>query len=330
MRRARGIFVVAIAVALHAGEEKPPASITGTTRPAAAADAGTALDAAKRDLDLIKASREPGPPAADALPKFATPEWQHGSGATPVPKSVGQKSPNASAAQKKSTHWLVDAMEKGSSDARTGDKTREARRRDATRGEGTAIGAPPGESDSADREDLELAGEKEARRAEEDREGRDASSAARKPEAAAPNPLAGYLAGWMTPADYALLKPVIESADADASERGTGSIANPSSGPAAFSFSTTTPASRASSPLMAPTENPFIEAMNAVSSAIPAGATGANTVAASPQNSAPLPSVFTPPLEPLPVPPTPAGKSSVPDFVKPQNDEKYFKPLRRF
>ena len=91
MRRARGIFVVAIAVALHAGEEKPPASITGTTRPAAAADAGTALDAAKRDLDLIKASREPGPPAADALPKFATPEWQHGSGATRQPEFIFQE-----------------------------------------------------------------------------------------------------------------------------------------------------------------------------------------------------------------------------------------------
>jgi hypothetical protein len=328
MRRALAVLwcaLVAVALAAEAPAPAPsPRGAPQNTRTSDTRDGSDALTAAQRDLELIKATREPAAPIAGAWPGIAAPEWPHGPVTAPLPRPA----PNpqaAGAAQKRSAHWLVEAMERKLEEH--GAKAQPEKHRGRARDDRTSAADSATEQEIADAADRGLPGENREREAgKSEAPGGAVDEPERKPEQA-PNPFAPYLAGWMTPADYALLKPVVEAANgADLRAGGSANAA----GTASFSFQPGPSAAPSGLPRAPAPENPFLQAMAPVSASFTVGAVAASGAGAAPANPAPAAVIFTPAIEPAAPPPTPAAKATQPDFVKPQSDEKYFKPLRRF
>jgi hypothetical protein len=154
------------------------------------------------------------------------------------------------------------------------------------------------------------------------------AQSAERPSSEPPfNPLAKYMADWMSPKEYALLKPVAEKSDLDGFSGAQDSTAS-SSGQTGFDLSTLaglagTSGSANNSPVFsAPTstENPFL-----------AGLVAPDSGPASLPPTSQVPPVVAPPAAtPPPTAPVPAERSTIPDFAKPAIDDKYFKPLKRF
>ena len=139
------------------------------------------------------------------------------------------------------------------------------------------------------------------------------------------NPLAGFMAGWMTPQDFKLLQSAPGATDAAGRvARGESSFGVPSTEEAGGAnalgaFGRPIPA-RSPVPVR---ENPFLQDF-----APPTAQTATNrgvAVPPPPAANAPPPKVAAPP--PVVSPPPP---SALPAFVKPNDDAKYFKPLKRF
>jgi hypothetical protein len=134
-----------------------------------------------------------------------------------------------------------------------------------------------------------------------------------------PNPLNAFLADWMTPKDYALLKPGLQSSGTSTVALPAGpkvSIAQP--GSALFGNQASLLSSEASpAPVTKPTENPYLQALNEPAPVVTVPPTP-------PANPVPAPAV----APALPVPPQPQSK--IPEFAKPATDNKLFKPLKRF
>lgn len=144
-----------------------------------------------------------------------------------------------------------------------------------------------------------------------------------------PNPLNQFLASWMTPQDYALLKPGLETSSNTGPLAPTEAMLSVPS-PAEISVATRSDleasvrgADRSLLAPARPTENPYLQAFN---EPVPfAGFTPPLPPIAAPSAPSPAPTIFVPPATPLPPP-----QSKVPDFAKPAVDDKYFKPLKRF
>lgn len=289
-----------------AAEEKP------SPPPASPPAAEQGIAGARRDFDTVKAARDPASQPKGAVPRVGVPEMHTESPSGPRKQQKSQ----TGALEKKSSNWLVDAMEK--SDPRRKAASENGAReksQDSTRGK------------EAEGIDL-LAGQQT-----EERSARDEKIAAdereRKEERTVVNPLNQYLDSWMTPKDYALLKPGLEAA-AKPSDAGVVGLAAPGAPPAQLGVGD--PGMRAAvaaapaGPAQTPRENPYLQAM-----------------APPPPPANPAP-VFTPPpsmaaaprppqgvLAPLPPPaPVQTGKPQMPDFARPAADDKYFKPLKRF
>jgi hypothetical protein len=142
------------------------------------------------------------------------------------------------------------------------------------------------------------------------------------------NPLAQYMSEWMTHRDYSLLKPSAEHTSASDLPRPDAGVGNPpgtdTGALAALAAMTgdNTPSTAAAYTPPPATENPFLANL-----ALPEVQSNPATVV-----PPPAPPAFTPPAQPdfTPPPSTDSEKSSLPDFVKPNDDDKYFKPLKRF
>jgi hypothetical protein len=328
MCRALGVLGSALVAVTLAAEEPAPApaprAAPENTRTSETRAGSRGLAATERDLELIKATREPAASIAGAWPGIAAPEWPHGPATAPLPRPA--PAPKAAgAAQKKSAHWLVKTMERKPEEH--GAKAEPEKHRGHARDDHTPAAEFATGQEIADVAGGGFAGENREREAGK-RDARGVTVEARegKPEPA-PNPFAPYLAGWMTPADYALLKPVLEAANG--ADLGAGGAANAANA-ASFSFLPGPSAAPSGPPRDTAPENPFLQAMAAVSASVTVGAVGPSGAGAAPANPAPAAVIFTPAIEPAPPLPTPAAKATQPDFVKPQSDEKYFKPLRRF
>lgn len=293
-RSAAVLLFAAIAVAVE--------SPSGATPAAPPAD--DSIAAAKRDLEAIKAARGMTAPPPAGVPSFTTPALHSDA---PGPKRMELPRPAAeAAAAKKSANWLVDAMT--AKPVRTaGEK---GLRNEATAG--AADIADAGENDPAERR---LATEKTERRE------------ARTHPKPIINPLADFMAGWMTPQDFKLLQSEPGAGDATGwVARGESSFGGRSSGEAAGTSAVgrveRNLPGRSAAP---PRGNPFLQDFAGATDPLTAnrGATAAPPAA----TSVPPPqSVVPPPVIPAPPPPP----SAPPAFVKPNDDAKYFKPLKRF
>jgi hypothetical protein len=263
-----------------------------------------ALAAAKRKFAAVKAAREPGAkldlPAASSLPELHVSD----SGPPASMPAVKPASPNG----KKAGNWLVDAM---------ADQTKPAADAEPTADKGTLVSSSGPRPASPASDSRKLGGE---------------TAAAKKPIDPTLNPLNRYMAGWMMPGDFELLRAGVGAGAAGsyldsggglslaglAGTAGGDGAADPAFGPV---DGARLPAMDRSA---TPRENPYLQNLTA-----PAPPPGGALALSSPSSpSVPAASSFNAPLVPPPAPEPP--KPVIPDFVKPRDDDKYFKPLKRF
>ncbi len=301
VRAAVGLF----AAGMLAAAEPPPAPVRPTPPP----PAEDSIAAAQRDLQALKAGRMNPEAPRVALPSLTSPDFSVGTPAMPRPATP---TPGSAAARKKSENWLVDAMQPRA--PRPGDPADRAAPRPGD----------PAAAQATDPDDPAAAGAAAG-----------AETAPRPPrgpaeprltarERAEPtvNPLTHFMAGWMTPQDFKLLQPTLNPDRATA--RGAGeefAAIVPAAGPTADRLPLGKSPGDAAS--RAPRENPFLAAL---------GPAPAPTNAAPPV-VAPAPVAPRPPVMAAPPPPAPAPAGAtpgVPAFVKPLDDAKYFKPLKKF
>jgi hypothetical protein len=285
----------------------------GKNAPVVRPSENDAISVSKREFDAINSARNPTLQQKGDVPRMTAPEMPSsgaGSGLGPAPKTQGQ--------EKKSTNWLVDAMEKDAAERKRG--TRGPAERDVDRSrESEAI---PGIGSQL----------KEGPNARGETDVLDPREAERKAAAeVAANPLNRFLGQWMTPQDYLLLKPGLAKSGLDSAglrdssllpapstiagnlQPGIDATLRPSSNPAAVL-----------APSTIAKQNPYLEALN-----VPAAVNPMPVFAAPPPVAMPAPKAtisLAPPAPPVIEP----AKSKVPDFAKPAQDEKYFKQLKRF
>ena len=309
MRRvatSRALLFAATAAAALAAEGSAPAPASSST------PREDSINATKRDLDLIKSSRENAQPGA-AVPKFTVPEMQ----TAPLPGAWTPKKPGAQP-EKKSATWLLDAMEKNSNSNKSRSKLDDLL--------GTNTKEKDGETElELDRRDPK---DPKAGRNLERGERKTESSEEKNPRRDEPvfNPLTRFMADWMTPQDLALMKPVMDvrpGGDLPGSGRVEQAAIGNEVGLAA-NVESVLGLPAANKPFAAPTvqENPYLQAM--LPSLPVAGSGPAAGVAPAPM---PQPAA-NPVMAPMPTLPTP--KTNIPDFAKQAADEKYFKQLKRF
>lgn len=311
-----------LAASLTSAEAPPPAS---------APTPAQSIESAKKEFEALKAAREAAQrgQGSTALPRLSVPELQTGLG-DPLP-AQGTKANPAVDPTKKSANWLVDGMTKEAV-RRDGDRSRSTEPYARDRGANGSSSDETGVSDAASANDPR-------NEITSTRDSRSADHSDREKSAEAPNPLNRYLAAWMTPRDYATLKPSLTeglSAHGAAQSSGLGEVSLPASLGGGLSGVTlpggiappgADPLSlspKGSSPAISPPrENPYLQSF-----ALPAAP--ATTLPATPPASAPF--TVAPVMSPMPspTPAAPAAKPAVPDFARPAQDEKYFKQLKRF
>ena len=302
------------AAAAAAAEDKPVVQAVLTE---------DAIKATQRDFDTIKAARDGSGPSKGDLPQFGLPELQINPGET-RPRNA----PKALKAGKKSANWLVDAMQKKTdarddlrsdlrndlrSDLRNDLRKEQLGQRESDR---STLSGP----ESEDEEPVE------SKRSMAKDEAHSTFQAERKELDPTLNPLTRFLSDWMTPKDYALLKPGLQGARAGESsprsEVPVAPFAGELSGIVAPDIAiglagTNKPAFVAPTPQ----ENPYLQAFNVPPSL--------SSTPVSLPAAAPSPKIFAPTVSaPAGIPVSAPGR--VPEFAKPMTDEKYFKPLKRF
>ena len=301
-RHGRALLALALTIGASGGSAAAEkASTAPAVRPPVVEDS---ISSAKRDFDAVKAARNPALQQKGEVPRIGVPDLRTGA---PAP---GPTAPKKLGTEKKSANWLVEAMEK--------QQPRKDRGRDSDRdkfGRDTSKSSSDPETEPDDFIETKKRNESDAITAEEDK---------RKDEPV--NPLASYLGEWMTPQDYALLKPSLErSLSKSGLEGSTSPISSlaPSLGPIGGSESNAAPGANVRGALgMLPRENPYLA-----------------TVGPAPQSPIASGPVFVPPPAPVSSAPSPVmgpaplaepPRSKIPEFAKPAQDEKYFKQLKRF
>ena len=287
------------AVFAFAGSWLPTFAAQEKSAAVAASPTADAIAGAKKEFENIKAGREAALLPKSGLPRVNLPELR----ATAPAVALGMK-PKIAAPESKPSNWLVDAMEKQAKVEDRRGATSRTRDRD-----GKAAPASPEDREvgGADREFSPAAGSEE----------RDASVVA--------NPLTRYLEDWMTPQDYALLKPGLESVEPGVAAKTSGGMVPPA--PAAtvgigreFIFGGGPASPAAVVPV--PRENPYLQSLRP-HPAISAGVMSSKPIAPA-VLSAPRTVTIAPP------PPAPPAPTKIPEFAKPPVDDKYFKQLKRF
>lgn len=297
---------------------------SGSSTPAGAGS----IEAAKRELDAIKAARNPATQPAPDLPRIAAPELQLSSPAASPWPTRERASKAQLEAERKAKNWLIEGVEK---EKRLDRAAREGRV-ERTELESERVLAA---RDALKSDDLEAENENVTAGATTAADPSAAESARAReresPETPASNPLAGYMAGWMTPQDFALLQPHLAGAGASSATPMSGSTASGAMTSSAATapvvdftpggFGGSKPAQSAD----APRDNPYLSAL------LPPAQVEAVLIAPPPTTmvappTPPAPAIFAP----APMPEPAAPKSKIPEFAKPPADEKYFKQLKRF
>lgn len=279
------------------------------------------LEAAREELRRLRMDRADQSPAPGGGPQLVPPEW-HGSGRPAVPLRPPGNGVNAPASAATSPNWLLDAMQ--------------------TPGRFSGGSRVPGERVS------DLAGEGEPARRPDGRAGaatgridpraavrRAAGEPERVDSPAVINPLTDFLDDWMSPQDYALLGPGLapgplarpEGGPAGAMTVGRGGLSGLSTaggfpGGILMAPPVPAPANRGASER----ENPFLTALQAPAGVPPAAVLPPRPPAATP--SIPAVTGSASPHGMTGAPPPPPAR--VPEFARPGDDTKYFKPLKRF
>jgi hypothetical protein len=292
--------------------------------PVQAAPSDDSIAAAKRQLDALKtdSNSTAAGTRTDGLPAISLPNLNTGeTSPSVVPSNPAAAPTNA----RNGDNWLVDAM-MNPSNASTKDprrQKRDNRPHNSSNDRVPGLRELSGATTTADDQLSDAGGRtaQEGSNAKADSTRSDADEKA--PSKDTFDPLAQYMASWLAPKDYALLRPTLDpqasSGLANASASSVDSIAalpgaDSRDGGLGLSFGDK-PASLPAKPV----DNPFLQFLTPPES--PASA-------APPVTPAP---VFTPsPAPPPSVTPPPAPESQLPNFVKPNTDEKYFKPLKRF
>lgn len=264
----------------------------------------SALDAVRRDFEAVRTMRGLGPRPRIEGPALTMPGLQ------PPPPPVPPASRNRPEAgvSFRSPTWLVDAMETG----RQRDESRDAV------GKGSAVLPLQSEGTGHDRESSPIAG----------------PSLRTSARTAPPNPFAAYLGQWMNPQDYTLLRPALEP------NRPAAALLPPSLDASAEASTLPGKAVGPPAPSLEPGRslrrgadsgqfqaNPYLESISPVVRSSPPAMTPLH-----PQSSVTAPIARqAPAVAPAaPVSPAPRPASRIPSFVRPENEEKYFKPLKRF
>lgn len=293
--------------------------------PVQSAPTDDSIATAKRQLDVFKAdaAARNGDIPRDALPAVSLP--QLGAPAPALPSTNSNSSlDQRAAAKRKSANWLVDAMTNPKEHAtKPGDRNA---RRSSLNTEPRAFGDDASDPDDALAEqesELDKSGT-----AQKQGQGRDNASTAERPKEPRDtfNPLAQYMTNWLAPQDYALLHRAADLTPAsDGAPSAPGNALPTVSGDAAFNVALpgfelggTGSDRTAVTPVTKPADNPYLQFLSPPEP--------------SPTNLAPpAPTpVYVPPPLPEPVPPPSSASTSIPDFVRPANDDKYYKPLKRF
>ena len=287
-----------------------PAQEKAAPPAAAASPAEDSIASAKREFELLKAARDGTLQQKGELPRIGVPDFHQG---VPAPSLRAPNSSQSTLPPAKSAHWLVDAMEKKSNSGQFRDHR--GRERDWERAS----------------TDFSLTSEKESSpEATKSSLARDVSRDDELRAAKAPvNPLARYLGDWMTPHDYALLKPGLDASLATGGDArigpGAGALAPglPAGGVGAEDVLGFGGGGAPVLPAPSPRENPFREGLN-LPAATPTSMPPPRVVAPMPS---PAPPASIPSASPVQMPPP---KSRTPDFAQPGNDDKYYKQLKRF
>lgn len=309
--------VLAGGAGLAAAQEKPADIRAVDTPPARDALADT-----KRELDAIRTLRDPAQQPRTDSPRVGTPEWHGPSGGAPAPVLRPARPVTSEA---KNANWLVDAMQSSAKD-----RERDPAGRNLTPSKTPRRDRIP---ESNDRDSLRTNAERPIDRttpheAERRPDEREPDRPAGVDPAAVTNPLTRYLEDWMSPQDFALLAPGVlqpgkSGVETLAVPRPTDTAAGTLFPPGVGVEATFGLRPSAGSPVdSSPRENPFLQSLTLPS----AGAIPGMVPPRPPAPAAPIAAPATA-LNPAPVAP-PAPRT--PDFARPANDEKYFKPLKRF
>ena len=269
---------------------------------------------ARRDFETLKSVRDASLVPGSRMPKVGVPEMT-----LPTPaQSLGQPKTKPSAHDARSSNWLVDAMEKQSSSKGGKEDLRSKNRR------GRTSLARDSDESATDRGTTTLGNNEDAPTAS-DRAAAEASDNELHPVVV--NPLNSFLGEWMTPQDYALLKPGLTPSREPGALPSTSPISSIAGNAGQVGglndWMLPTPGAAASILPAPPRENPYLP--SARLDLPPPGALA--------RSRPPEISSVSPPSRPSPLlPPTPADppKSKIPDFVKPPSDDRYFKQLKRF
>ena len=278
--------------------------------PAQIAPDDDSIGAVKRDLQELKSNATSGA----ALPQSTSPLVgmpQFHAVEEPVIVAKPQKADGNATQQQASANWLLDAMTKSKSD-RTTD-----RRRDTldprSRREDDLLGRHPTNGERQAVDQAESTSDEQPQRT-------------RRPNEPF-NPLDHFMADWLTPQDYAMLKKTNALAADRNGDTGSPSplpTAVPANGDLGTAFAglgleELAADKEAAAFAKAPIENPYLQAF-AVPEAPP------QPTQSTPAMTSPVAPSFLPPPAPEPA----TTKPTLPDFVKPAIDDKYFKPLKRF
>jgi hypothetical protein len=265
---------------------------------------------AKKDLEGMKSARESALHPKSGGPRIRLPDLPSTAAPLVVPKAP------ALPRDPKPASWLVDAMEKQKESRESEGLNPRARQRggkDRRDQEYPETGDEVGAGEMASRERA---------RAREQRKDLEPGSLS-----VVVNPLTAFLGEWMTPQDYALLKPGLTPGSDLASGLSPAAGLNPANTVAgAGPTSEVWQGASAFKPMVSPPpprENPFLQSLQP-DSQVPSGSPVRNVVPPSvavPAHRAPIPP------SPAPIPP---ARSKIPDFAKPPTDDKYFKQLNRF
>lgn len=327
--RPSGLRVTCAAWALVAswGVAAEPAKNTAASAEVTAAES---IAATKRDLERIRGASDPRfqGSANAAAPRVAVPELRIDSVESSMPPVAPTATKRASTPEKNAGNWLVDAMEQGA-------RERDERQRGA-------MGVPRWDERDA-RQPSELgpttsgqpsrAGEPRLPGSERERTPLSSLANAAEKRPATTNPLAPYLSEWLTPHDYALLRPGIAAEAAGQTGAGVSDFRNGVGSELASALGAPTlkrdipggfgpaPMPRSPAPLR---ENPFLTGLiDPPRTVSPPAATQPSIVA--------TPSAVSDRLAiPMGTPQTPSISPRIPDVAKPRPDETYFKQLKRF
>lgn len=273
------------------------------------------ITAAKRQLETLKsdANSARASSATGALPSVAVPEMNTGKAedAPPSQDALLKEAKRRARQEKAAANWLLDAMTKEKS---------AAAKKSGERGEKASVSERDFDSDWESQED-ELERTASEPRVATDAKGLDDGKRTAPPSVV--NPFARYMSDWLSPQDYSLLNKTVDVArEANPSREAAPVTPSVSGIDPAFSGLGLIgrPDEKPALPAVKPADNPYLQGFSVPDPV---------TLSSIPPPQA-VPSVPPPAPAPPPVFEPPATKSSLPDFVKPATDDKYFKPLKRF